>query len=51
MSQSTLRQRLRYRFDSFMSKGGSSIFWSLFILFSVLLVLIILARTLQHRQK
>ena len=44
MSQTTLRQRMRYRFDSFMAKGGSSIFWSLFILFMALLILIVTVR-------
>ena len=33
MPKSTLRQRLRYRFDTFMARGGSSIFLSLLVVF------------------
>ncbi len=40
MPKPTLAQHLRYRFDNFMAKGGSSIFISLTIVFVVLWVLI-----------
>ena len=36
MKSATLRERLRYQFDSFISKGGGSIFVSLVVVFLVL---------------
>jgi hypothetical protein len=44
MSSSTRKERLRYWFDSFMSKGGGSIFLSLVILFVAGLLLFALVR-------
>ena len=44
MSTVSLRQRLRYRFDNFMSRGGSSIFISLVIVFLGLLLIISVIR-------
>lgn len=44
MSSPSLGQRLRYRFDSFMARGGSSIFISLMLFFLVLFVSISLIR-------
>jgi hypothetical protein len=44
MSSSTRKERLRYWFDSFMSKGGGSIFLSLVILFAAGLLLFALVR-------
>lgn len=41
MSAPLLRERLRYRFDTFMSKGGRSIFISLMVVFVSLLVLLV----------
>lgn len=46
MSNVTLSQRLRYSFDNFMSKGGSSIFISLVVVFVSSLVLLTLFRGL-----
>ena len=43
-SKPTLRERFRYRFDGFMSKGGRSIFVSLVLVFLGLLVAISLIR-------
>jgi len=40
MASATLKQRLRYRFDNFMSRGGSSIFISLLVVFLTLLLFI-----------
>ncbi len=34
MTDFTWRQRLRYRFDNFMARGGSSIFIALIVVFS-----------------
>ena len=39
-----LRQRLRYRFDTFMARGGSSIFISLVLVFLALLLVFSIAR-------
>ena len=44
MSAISLRQRLRYKFDNFMSKGGSSIFISLLVVFLSTLTLISILR-------
>ena len=44
MSRHTLSQLLRYKFDSFMSRGGSSIFVSLVVVFVSLLALVSLFR-------
>jgi hypothetical protein len=47
MSQFSFRQRIRYRFDNFMSRGGSSIFIGLVVLFvSALLIIGILRGTI-----
>jgi len=48
MSNSTFRQRARYRFDNFMSKGGKSIFISLFVFFLAALGLVTVVRSLVH---
>ena len=40
----TLKERLRYRFQRYLSKGGASIFMSLFIVFMILFILIIAVR-------
>lgn len=40
----TLKQRLRYRFDNFMSRGGTSIFISLTVIFFALLLLVFVVR-------
>ena len=45
MSQPTLKQKLRYRFDNFMAKGGSSIFIIIIIAFLVGYLCIGLIRT------
>jgi Castor and Pollux, part of voltage-gated ion channel/Calcium-activated potassium channel slowpoke-like RCK domain len=37
----TLKERMRYRFQRYLSKGGASIFMSLFVVFMVLFILII----------
>lgn len=49
MKQATLRERLRYQFDTFISKGGQSIFLSLLVVFLVLFggLTVIRAVTLQ----
>jgi len=44
MASPTLTQRLRYKFDNFMSRGGSSIFISLTVVFLIMLVAISLLR-------
>ena len=44
MSKIGLGQKLRYRFDNFMSRGGSSIFISLVIVFISLLTVISIIR-------
>ena len=44
MTDITLQQRLRYRFDNFMSRGGSSIFISLVVVFLTILVIISVLR-------
>ncbi len=44
MSEVSLQQKLRYRFDNFMSRGGSSIFISLVIVFLSLLTVISVIR-------
>lgn len=44
--KATLKERLRYRFEKYLNKGGSSIFVSLFVVFLVLFLLIILVRWL-----
>ncbi|MBD3635929.1 MAG: hypothetical protein HUJ25_01195 [Crocinitomicaceae bacterium] len=40
----SLKERLRYRFQRYLSKGGASIFMSLFVVFMILFVLIIAIR-------
>ncbi|MEX1001328.1 MAG: hypothetical protein WDZ35_04365 [Crocinitomicaceae bacterium] len=40
----TLKERLKYRFERYLNKGGSSIFMSLFVVFMVIFLLIILFR-------
>ena len=40
----TLKEKLRYRFQRYLSKGGASIFMSLFIVFMILFILIIVIR-------
>jgi Trk K+ transport system NAD-binding subunit len=40
MTKASLPQRLRYRFDNFISKGGMSIFFSLVVAFIAILVVI-----------
>ena len=40
MKRASLSQRLRYRFDNFISKGGMSIFFSLVVAFLAILVVI-----------
>ncbi len=40
----SIKEKLRYRFENFISKGGSSIFLSLFILFLISFVLILIIR-------
>lgn len=42
---SSLKTKLRYRFDNFMARGGLSIFISLTLTFLILLVLVALVRT------
>ncbi len=44
MSGISLQQRLRYRFDNFMARGGTSIFISLVVVFLSLLILISIIR-------
>lgn len=44
MSNITFRQRLRYRFDTFMARGGTSIFISLVLFFLALFSVIALVR-------
>lgn len=46
MSNYTAWERFRYRFDNFMSKGGTSIFISLTIVFVVMLVVVSILRGL-----
>lgn len=46
MTNYTIREKLRYRFDNFMAKGGSSIFISLTVVFISLLVLVSIIRGL-----
>lgn len=46
MEKPTLKQIIRYRLDSFMSKGGVAIFTSLFLCFIVTLILVMLVRTI-----
>lgn len=46
VSSATIRERLRYRVDRYMSRGGSSLFVSLLLVFFGLLLLIILLRLL-----
>lgn len=46
MANSSFSQRLRYRFDNFMSRGGSSIFLSLVVVFVVSFIALILMRGL-----
>lgn len=41
MPHASFSERLRYRFDSFMSKGGRSIFISLMVVFLTLLILLV----------
>jgi uncharacterized membrane protein YhaH (DUF805 family) len=41
-----LKQRIRYRFDNFMSRGGRSIFISLLLVFLVILAVLVGARAL-----
>jgi ion channel POLLUX/CASTOR len=48
MVNPTWKDRLRYRFDTFMAKGGASIFISLVVLFASALLLITLLRALFH---
>lgn len=40
----TLKEKLRYRFQRYLSKGGASIFMSLFVVFMILFILIIAIR-------
>ena len=44
MSKTGMGQKLRYRFDNFMTRGGSSIFISLVIAFLSLLIVISIIR-------
>ena len=44
MSEPSLSQRFRYKFDNYMAKGGSSMFASLVVVFLVALALIVLIR-------
>jgi ion channel POLLUX/CASTOR len=46
MEQTTFKQRMRYRFDTFMARGGSSIFISLVVSFLILLIAIFLLRAI-----
>jgi len=46
MPRPPLKQRLRYRFDNFMARGGRSIFISLVLVFVVILVVLIVVRGL-----
>jgi hypothetical protein len=46
MPRPPLRQRLRYRFDNFMSRGGRSVFTSLLVVFLFILVVLIGVRLL-----
>ena len=46
MSNYTFWERFRYRFDNFMSRGGSSIFISLTVVFVILLVIVSIIRIL-----
>src|SRR3989338_3573724 len=42
--KATLKDKLRYRFEKYLNKGGSSIFVSLFVVFLVLFLFMILLR-------
>lgn len=42
----SLKEKLRYRFDNFMAKGGSSIFLSLLVIFVVMFIVIAVFRAL-----
>ena len=44
--QANFKERLRYRFEKYLNKGGSSIFVSLFVVFIVLFLLMIFIRWL-----
>ncbi|MEZ6127996.1 MAG: hypothetical protein R3C59_04900 [Planctomycetaceae bacterium] len=46
MQQAPLAERLRYRFDTFMSKGGRSIFTSLLVVFLTLFTILVSLRWL-----
>jgi hypothetical protein len=46
MPRPPLKQRLRYRFDNFMARGGRSVFISLVLVFVVILAVLILVRGL-----
>ena len=48
MANATLRQRFRYRFDTFIGRGGGSIFMSLLIAFIGTLVLVGVVRGFIH---
>ena len=48
MKRNTLKEIIRYKFDNFMSKGGSSIFFSLLIIFIGLQLIIGLLRGLSY---
>jgi hypothetical protein len=48
MKRNTLKEIIRYKFDNFMSKGGSSIFFSLLIIFMGLQLIIGLFRGLSY---
>ena len=45
----TAKERFRYRFDNFMSKGGKSIFISLFLVFFVSLTIVVGLRILAYQ--
>lgn len=48
MDARTFRQKCRYKFDNFMSRGGQSIFISLVVVFVVLLLMISLLRGISY---
>ena len=46
VKHATFKQKFRYRFDSFMAKGGASIFMSLLVVFVAVFVLLGIARVI-----
>ena len=44
--KSSFREKIRYRFENYMSKGGLSIFFSLFTLFIISFIVVFFLRIL-----